>query len=1051
MSRITRSRQVGTCKAETVGAKNARQTTAGVNSAKSKVQDKKPITSLLGSKLHSVGDNNRSSDTESVLKSPALRDRTNTTNEIANDKMNEVHTKKKNQVKSKMSSKTDTKRVVRKADQKTEPDVLSKLDSVRCVNVTVANNKKCSNKEIEDILNENQEMNICRAKLSDGKMSSKVTQIPVVKVDRLETAKQVMDNLKNSKKNSMLRKKNMSMEEVEGLLNDDDNEEAGEIETNTRDTDSELEDNQKNDPKIQSEGSDSHESQENLPNEEEAGKIQKNKKFFRYKQIKVKEGKSATTSKRPRRQAACKKAKMVDDDDSDLDVIMKVDKQPTEPSKKNLRCQATKNYCELSQIMQSSNLTTIKETENEKVVDKEAEGSHKNHLPIYKQELKLSQENIRDKEEIYEFPDNSQEKVEKVKKKKKVVKRPAVKRPKKVASTKLVAAEKKSKKLTHQVPRTVQFKENGIMKGNDLQPKGNINTVMSNRAVPKDIPNIEGVGEIPTIKIISCEKLDGSKRINLMTTPNIPKTINSELKLFGPTNAITSKPKSSFNNMMNHSLIRQSMSPIVKCNNNDDFDDGSPWRPIDAFSRVNRVVQSTPQIIRPPFNRGKKLPIPMPLKEKSICSMDTIHISSENPDGSVQVNKTNAPETKTSVSPRKFGTVISNTNPLQSQSHESIYDAKTVIDNSKKTSTVQGFSMQTTINDNQPSPAKITSPQSAFAEQPTCNELSAAVGKENTQESPSKQNNENDEIPVRFQQTKTFEKPTIEKRYPVKLKQTNLNAFLNRIEMPESTCISTPHGIFDDIPASPRKPKKLKEQNVEFNAKNAFGFDDDDDDTTDEILFVESAPHSKIVTEEDVKSSVKGKVFTNARVKSAMSVKASKKKANKKPLLKAVLKKNRKQEEMTTENSDDSSCSTSSDAVKETEKTKNNAANDNDLEPKQKELLNAVSFSDTFDIISENEDLKSKIPEEVPLFVDLEPVHFSKPPRRSYQKRKREVHKGENKESDDSDDGERKKLLKARKKKKDNLSKEDRKRMNQWVKSINETFEEIDHFDLVVE
>lgn len=45
-----------------------------------------------------------------------------------------------------------------------------------------------------------------------------------------------------------------------------------------------------------------------------------------------------------------------------------------------------------------------------------------------------------------------------------------------------------------------------------------------------------------------------------------------------------------------------------------------------------------------------------------------------------------------------------------------------------------------------------------------------------------------------------------------------------------------------------------------------------------------------------------------------------------------------------------------------------------DLESKKKTVLNSISFSDTFDLLSEEVD---RVPDEVPLFVDDEPVHFT--------------------------------------------------------------------------
>ena len=53
----------------------------------------------------------------------------------------------------------------------------------------------------------------------------------------------------------------------------------------------------------------------------------------------------------------------------------------------------------------------------------------------------------------------------------------------------------------------------------------------------------------------------------------------------------------------------------------------------------------------------------------------------------------------------------------------------------------------------------------------------------------------------------------------------------------------------------------------------------------------------------------------------------------------------------------------------------NYPSNNNDPEKWKKVLLDAVSFSDTFDIENE-EEMESKLPDNVPFFIDLEPIHF---------------------------------------------------------------------------
>lgn len=235
---------------------------------------------------------------------------------------------------------------------------------------------------------------------------------------------------------------------------------------------------------------------------------------------------------------------------------------------------------------------------------------------------------------------------------------------------------------------------------------------------------------------------------------------------------------------------------------------------------------------------------------------------------------------------------------------------------------------------------------------------------------------------------------------PIKgaLRQSNLNNFLNIDEVPQSACISTKHGIFDDVHSTPingRKPKRLIE---DLNVDNAFGFDDGDSETPSTSL---------IVTEENVKESDKGKVFVGARVKSSVPSRNSqntvkqtllKAIANKKPVAtppvgskvkKIIVKEKKASEEV------DSDVAKKT-IVKENEKVskvvdsdvcssdedddmlRKDVENNNEPKPPKEAILDAVSFSDTFDVLSEKGEIEKKIPDEVPLFVDLEPVHFTK-------------------------------------------------------------------------
>ncbi|XP_025263360.1 uncharacterized protein LOC112637556 [Camponotus floridanus] len=125
---------------------------------------------------------------------------------------------------------------------------------------------------------------------------------------------------------------------------------------------------------------------------------------------------------------------------------------------------------------------------------------------------------------------------------------------------------------------------------------------------------------------------------------------------------------------------------------------------------------------------------------------------------------------------------------------------------------------------------------------------------------------------------------------------------------------------------------------------------------------------------------------------------------------------------------------------------------DKSLTEKQedKNVVNFLNFSDTFDVLSETERL-SNFGTEIPLFMDLEPSHFSKPPQHSY-KRKRAVNFDLSEDSGEEEKEEKKNVKHHIKKKKSTKSaKENEKRINEWIKTINSTFEEIDEYNLFIE
>lgn len=201
------------------------------------------------------------------------------------------------------------------------------------------------------------------------------------------------------------------------------------------------------------------------------------------------------------------------------------------------------------------------------------------------------------------------------------------------------------------------------------------------------------------------------------------------------------------------------------------------------------------------------------------------------------------------------------------------------------------------------------------------------------------------------------------------LRQSNLDSFFeldksNRSAKPQTKSIA----LFDE-------PKQTETTESEkFGVENAFGFDDTDVD--DEPPMPRSAHNSSslIATVRDVKESKKGKVFLNARVKSSAKIPARvsagevkrvlRKKAEPKPEINESVKK------ILPFDSDDDD----NEFVKKSEK--NNNLKKPVMKTPKEVMLDAISFSDTFDLQKPDE---WQVPEnDVPLFIDLEPVHFNK-------------------------------------------------------------------------
>ncbi|XP_043272748.1 uncharacterized protein [Venturia canescens] len=267
------------------------------------------------------------------------------------------------------------------------------------------------------------------------------------------------------------------------------------------------------------------------------------------------------------------------------------------------------------------------------------------------------------------------------------------------------------------------------------------------------------------------------------------------------------------------------------------------------------------------------------------------------------------------------------------------------------------------------------------------------------------------------------------------LRQSNLDNYLNLDEMPKSTRIVTPHGIFDDAHSTPiiGKPVKSRSNKAAATVDNAFGFDVSDEDSENEISPIHKLAPEKPVAqqgfaqaqlkfEEKPKNPAPARLSVGDIKKHLLPIRRQEKTSKAAPVVERIEEEGEEKQE-------------SHDKKSEPEN------------PRVQTTANPIDFSDTFDISENQRTNESTL--KVELFADLEPRHFKQAPRYSY-KRKRggfvlsdAEEDSENVEPGTSYQPKRRKIGKA--------EKERLEKLENWAKDLNETFEEIEHFDLVVE
>ncbi|XP_012273423.1 uncharacterized protein LOC105695929 isoform X2 [Orussus abietinus] len=693
-----------------------------------------------------------------------------------------------------------------------------------------------------------------------------------------------------------------------------------------------------------------------------------------------------------------------------------------------------KNYCEESMLL-NKHITPGKRNS---IVKLERLPDLERKIPIYKtvKDLDTPESN---KNEIYDFivnGDGINEKLTNTKRKRNS-KKPMTRKTKKIPKNKL-GGKIIGKGIEENLQPVQQNKIKNEVKNqmiikkleNNLEPHDHV--IIKNLVSPEK--EAEGVPDLsrpeiinpsqnmntngnPKPKIVCVQSLDQKTKINIVhvlspvsSAPEKGIDINTEssvLKTTALANFKPFRPTNIFNNftnpnaeMMNHSLLNKPLSPISKMSN--DFDTSSPWRPptLNVFSQMKQMVHSTPQV-----NQSATL------KKKTINTAETkqpigprMHFTNllkEN-ENSKDIQKKSPKKSSLDVgSPRQFGTELSNVNSTV-QSNVNTFDVR-----SETALLIPGMQRSVVINKENTVPT-FQSPKNSLKKS----------AKQANPASPKAQ--ENLEIKTVFQKLNKHDEIIAPQPGPSGLQTVQIT--------------HTKHGLFDDVNSAPINTDLKKKKKVEPTIENAFGFDDSNS-------IVDNVPLAK--------PTILAPCISQCVDNKATDINIYAEKFMSKPARISIeeITKLLTREPVKDIDVDKAHLKCTRESLKETKSLE--GTNVNRKHAKKIETIRESSFLDTFDQVpmSENEKEKENS-SEISLFEDLEPVHFNKPPRYSY-KRTRPIKYSF---SEDEEDQHRDNNRPGTKKKRINKAHhKDEERLKQWVKSINDTFSEIDHYDLVVE
>ncbi|CAD1469517.1 unnamed protein product, partial [Heterotrigona itama] len=642
----------------------------------------------------------------------------------------------------------------------------------------------------------------------------------------------------------------------------------------------------------------------------------------------------------------------------------------------------------------------------------------KKKVPIYK--CKFSPEKSKEStNEIYEFKFDVNDSTERVprKRKKRAVKKTTTNKKRRNIPVKQINMKQltKSKRVKG---ANVKFEENNPMEPstkdrNDVLKTDFVETDVGLNKGAKDSGNISGEENANTIKkptIISVEDLS-NRRISIVHTSQT--STSPDFKPFRPTNIFNNRLTAQKKDALNFSLFEKSLSPIVKSTENLQIP-SSPWRvaSLYTFSQVKNVFQSTPQnkydIVNKRISRINNEALNNESKQfGNITKMkNNLQKNNENMSTGKHVH-INTPKTRNPLTSRKFGTEITNLDHSV-QLKSSIEQTSEQVPTKTETNQLNAESINaitsnvSKFDNNENKTINISSPRKSF--------------KKGTTKVKSKIKQDDNKVDKEENFDPQPGPSDLQSSIPSKdrlLKQSNLNNFLNIMETPQSTTIKTAHGIFDDVHSTPITSKASVSTVV---LKDTFGFSDDDYNQEESPIKNEDKKKEKFTQRNTQLCNIKPIRLSIGEIKNKLLTKELKEDIHNKENILTEKKK----------------------VKKSPIKTKN-----------KHKHVDIVKFSDTFDILSETGETSATSANSVPLFADLEPSHFTQPPRYSY-KRKRATKISF---SEDESDEEEKRIMenKIKRKKTDKLKKDQEERLVEWIEDINKTFSEVDKYELVIE